>query len=177
VTDTGFTSSLGSIYDLPLANVLYGAYDSSEGDGEVFILQCNNTIYLGDKLIDSLANPLQSELQLGVHTIMILMCNKNFVTSHHFMIVQSTTAIGLNAGIASYVDEWPDTIMRLFAWQKSFWMFRVFSLQSTICSRSDSGVCLGDNFNARVCVPRGLLRLPMPPVGQFFESIPRNCGM
>lgn len=58
VTATGFTSSLGSMRGLPLANVLY-AYDSE--DGEVLILEHNNTIYLGDKLVDSLANPLQSE--------------------------------------------------------------------------------------------------------------------
>jgi len=58
VTATGFSSSLGSIKDLPIAHVLY-AYDAA--DGETLILEHNNTVYLGDNLVDSLANPIQSE--------------------------------------------------------------------------------------------------------------------
>ena len=60
VTATGFTSSLGSIPSLPIANVLY-AYDAS--DGTVMILEANNSIYWGDKLEDSLLNPIQAEEQ------------------------------------------------------------------------------------------------------------------
>ena len=58
VTATGFTSTLGSVPDLPVANVLY-AYDTSEGT--VIILECNNSIYIGDKMQDSLMNPIQAE--------------------------------------------------------------------------------------------------------------------
>ena len=58
VTATGFTSTLGSVPDLPVANVLY-AYDTSEGT--VILLECNNSIYLGDKMGDSLMNPIQAE--------------------------------------------------------------------------------------------------------------------
>ena len=58
VTASGFTSSLGSIKNLPIANVLY-AYD--DPGGFVILLECNNAIYLGDKMNDSLLNPIQSE--------------------------------------------------------------------------------------------------------------------
>ena len=60
ITATGFTSSLGSIPSLPIANVLY-AYDAS--DGTVIILEANNSIYLGDKMEESLLNPIQAEEQ------------------------------------------------------------------------------------------------------------------
>ena len=62
VTATGFTSSLGSVSNLPIANVVY-AYDSK--DGTVILLECNNSIYLGDKMSDSLMNPIQAE-EIGV---------------------------------------------------------------------------------------------------------------
>ena len=58
VTATGFTSTLGSISNLPIANVLY-AYDAK--DGSVIILECNNSIYMGGKMGDSLVNPIQAE--------------------------------------------------------------------------------------------------------------------
>ena len=48
----------GSIKNLPIANVLY-AYDNPRGF--VILLECNNAIYLGDKMNDSLLNPIQSE--------------------------------------------------------------------------------------------------------------------
>ena len=62
VTATGFTSSLGSVKNLPIANVLY-AYDAT--DGTVILLECNNSIYLGTKMSDSLMNPIQAE-EVGV---------------------------------------------------------------------------------------------------------------
>ena len=62
VTATGFTSSLGSVSNLPIANVVY-AYDAK--DGTVILLECNNSIYLGDKMSDSLMNPIQAE-EVGV---------------------------------------------------------------------------------------------------------------
>ena len=62
VTAMGFSSSLGKLDNLPYANVLY-AYDHE--DGSVLILEHNNTIYLGDAMQDSLANPIQSE-EIGV---------------------------------------------------------------------------------------------------------------
>ena len=58
VTATGFTPSLGSVPSLPIAHVLY-AYDAL--DGTVIILEANNSIYLGEKMEDSLMNPIQAE--------------------------------------------------------------------------------------------------------------------
>ena len=54
----GFTSTLGYIDNLPIAHVLY-AFD--KGDGTLVFLEHNNTIYIGDDMIDSLANPIQFE--------------------------------------------------------------------------------------------------------------------
>ena len=58
VTASGFTESLGSLKNLPIANVLYAM---DHFDGTVIILECNNTIYLGEQMDDSLANPIQLE--------------------------------------------------------------------------------------------------------------------
>jgi hypothetical protein len=58
VTAGGFSASLGTIPDLPIANVLY-AYDTD--DGKTYIIECNNSIYLGDRMDDSLMNPIQAE--------------------------------------------------------------------------------------------------------------------
>ena len=63
VTATGFTASLGSVSNLPITNMVY-AYDSTEG--EVLLLECNNSIYLGNKMDDSLINPVQAE-EAGIH--------------------------------------------------------------------------------------------------------------
>ncbi|GFH50586.1 hypothetical protein CTEN210_07062 [Chaetoceros tenuissimus] len=49
VTAGGFSASLGTIPDLPIANVLY-AYDTD--DGKTYIIECNNSIYLGDRMDD-----------------------------------------------------------------------------------------------------------------------------
>ena len=56
VTATGFSSGLGSLSNLPIANVAY-AHDLPSG--ETIILQINNTIYLGSDMDDSLLNPIQ----------------------------------------------------------------------------------------------------------------------
>ena len=58
VTATGFTSALGSMKDLPMANVVY-AYDTK--DGATILLEYNNTIYMGSDMDDSLCNPIQLE--------------------------------------------------------------------------------------------------------------------
>ena len=58
VNATGFAPSLGSLNDLPIANVLY-AYDTPSG--KTVLLDHNNVIYLGPTMEDILANPLQSE--------------------------------------------------------------------------------------------------------------------
>jgi hypothetical protein len=58
VTASGFTSTLGALTNLPIANVVY-AYD--DPGGYVLLLECNNSIYLGDKMDDSLLNPIQNE--------------------------------------------------------------------------------------------------------------------
>ena len=58
----GFSSSLGKLYNLAYAHVLY-AYDHE--DESVLLLEHNNTIYLGDAIQDNLSNPIQSE-EIGV---------------------------------------------------------------------------------------------------------------
>jgi len=62
VNASGFSQSLGTIKNLPLANVLY-AYDTL--DGRTLILEHNDVIYLGDDMNDSLSNAIQSE-EFGV---------------------------------------------------------------------------------------------------------------
>ena len=58
ISATGFSSSLGSLKDLRIANVVY-AYDTV--DGEVLLLENNNAIYMGELMEDSLLNPIQME--------------------------------------------------------------------------------------------------------------------
>ena len=62
VTATGFTSSLGSVWHIPVTDFVY-VYDSP--DVTVLLLKCNNSIYLGQKMSDSLLNPIQAE-EVGV---------------------------------------------------------------------------------------------------------------
>ena len=58
VNASGFSPSLGSLSNLPIVNALY-AYDTY--DGQTFILENNNAIYLGNQMTDSLINPIQAE--------------------------------------------------------------------------------------------------------------------
>ena len=58
VTAGGFSASLGTLPDLPIANVLY-AYDND--DGNTFLLKCNISMYLGNQMDNSLMNPIQAE--------------------------------------------------------------------------------------------------------------------
>ena len=58
ITATGFSSALGSLADLPMANVLY-AHDLE--DGTVVLLEVNNSIYMAENMNDSLLNPIQAE--------------------------------------------------------------------------------------------------------------------
>ena len=58
VNVTGFTYTLGSIYNLPVAHVLY-AFDKE--DRTVVLLEHNNTIYMGYDIINSLASPIKYE--------------------------------------------------------------------------------------------------------------------
>ena len=58
MTATGFSPALGKLDNLPYAHVLY-AYDNEEG--QVILLEQNNTIYMGNNMNDSLSNPIQSE--------------------------------------------------------------------------------------------------------------------
>ena len=58
ITATSFSSSLGTMKGLPMANVTF-AYDMN--DGSTILLEHNNTIYLGNKMEDCLANPIQCE--------------------------------------------------------------------------------------------------------------------
>ena len=63
ITDTGFNSYPGSVSNIPIENDVY-AYDAP--DGTVLFLECNNLIYLGQKISDSLLNPIQAE-KVSVH--------------------------------------------------------------------------------------------------------------
>ena len=58
VNAIGFSPSLGSLNNLPIANVLY-AYDTSSG--KTLLLEYKNVLYLGPKMKYGLANPIQSE--------------------------------------------------------------------------------------------------------------------
>ena len=58
VTVTGFTSALGTLNNLPIANVLY-ACDLE--NGTTVILESNNSIYMGSEMDNSLLNPIQME--------------------------------------------------------------------------------------------------------------------
>ena len=58
ISATGFSSELGSLDNLQLAHVLY-AYDTEQG--ETLILENHNAIYMGEKMADSLINPIQCE--------------------------------------------------------------------------------------------------------------------
>ena len=62
VTATGFKSSLESLSNITIADIVY-AYDAP--DGTVLLLECNNLIYFGHKKSNSLLNPIQSE-EVGV---------------------------------------------------------------------------------------------------------------
>ena len=56
VTATGFTIELRSMKDLAIANVLYTYYLS---DGTIIILDNNNTIYMGNYMVNLIAHPIQ----------------------------------------------------------------------------------------------------------------------
>ena len=60
---TELSSSMGSLKDPPIANVLY-IYDKQ--DGITILIEHNNTIYMGDIMEYYLANNLQSE-ESGIH--------------------------------------------------------------------------------------------------------------
>ena len=68
VTATGFSSALGKLDNLPYAHVLY-AYDHEEG--QVVLLEHNNTIYTGNNMDDVLPNPIQSE-EAGMRSKVLL---------------------------------------------------------------------------------------------------------
>ena len=58
VNAVGFSSSLGSLKNLPIVNAVY-AYDYN--DGHTILLENFNAIYIGDDMEDSLVNPVQCE--------------------------------------------------------------------------------------------------------------------
>ena len=58
VNVTGFTSNLGSIYNLTIDHVLY---EFDKQDETVVLLEHNNNIFMGYNMIDSLGNPVQCE--------------------------------------------------------------------------------------------------------------------
>ena len=58
VNITGFTSTFGSIDDLPISHVLY-AFDKE--DETLVLLEQNNTVYMLYDMIDSLDNPIHCE--------------------------------------------------------------------------------------------------------------------
>ena len=54
----GFISTLRYIDNLPIAHVLYAF---NKEDGNVVLIEHNNTIYMGDDMINLLANSIQCE--------------------------------------------------------------------------------------------------------------------
>ena len=58
VNAVGFSSSLGSLKNLPIVNAVY-AYDYA--DGQTVLLENFHAIYVGEDMEDSLANPIQCE--------------------------------------------------------------------------------------------------------------------
>ena len=58
VNAQGFSSSLGKIEDFPITQVLY-TYNMP--DSTIIIIECNDSIYLGNDMDDSLINPIQCE--------------------------------------------------------------------------------------------------------------------
>ena len=58
VNVTVFKSTFWYIDSLPITNAFYAFYKE---DGTVVLLEHNNTIYMGNNMIDSLANPIQCE--------------------------------------------------------------------------------------------------------------------
>ena len=63
MTATGFTSYLGPVSNHPIGNVIY---ENDAPDGTVLLLECNNSIYLGQKMSDSLLKSIQAE-EVGAH--------------------------------------------------------------------------------------------------------------
>ena len=75
VTATGFSNSMPAMENLPLANVHY-AFNLSHG--EVYILQVNNSIYLGDMMEDSLLCPNQCrDKGIKINTRPKVYCNED----------------------------------------------------------------------------------------------------
>ena len=62
ITARGFTTDICYLDDLPISNFLYNC-DSV--NGETILLEAKNSIYLCDKMDDSLLNPIQAE-EVGV---------------------------------------------------------------------------------------------------------------
>ena len=62
ITATGFTSYLGSVSNIPIANTFY-AYDAP--DRKFLLFEYDKLIYLVHKFFDSLLNPIQAE-EVGV---------------------------------------------------------------------------------------------------------------
>ena len=89
VTDTGFTSTLGSMKYLPIANIMY-AYDISYET--TIILEHNNTIYMGNDIFDSLYNPIQSK-ESDNRVDLISKYNKGYQEGFQSAILKNGTVI------------------------------------------------------------------------------------
>ena len=63
INASGFSTALGKLENLPIANVIY-AHDLE--NGEVILLENHNAIYMGNDMVDSLVNPIHME-ESGVH--------------------------------------------------------------------------------------------------------------
>ena len=100
VNATGFTPSLGSMRSLPIANVVY-AHDTL--DGLVLLLECNNSIYLGDDMTDSLLNPIQCE-EFGVRIDVRPKVYYPSSSSAQTLVFQDGTTLGiLYDGVLPYI--------------------------------------------------------------------------
>lgn len=106
VNASGFSHSLGTLKNLPLANVLY-ANDTL--DGRNLILEHNNVIYLGDNVNDSLSNPIQSE-EYGVR--MDLRPKKHYASEVSCQTVTSSDGTVLPIlfdGVLPFIPIWRPT--------------------------------------------------------------------
>ena len=101
VTGTGFTSSIGSLSNLLIVNFIC-AYDAP--DETVLLLECNNLIYLDQKMSDSLLNPIQAEkvsVRVGTQTKWYY---HNDVRCQSLHFPDGTIITGLYEGVIPYIS-------------------------------------------------------------------------
>lgn len=100
-TVTGFSPSLGSVKDLPVANVLFTCDTKF---GTTLLLEHNNTIYLSEDMEDSLGNLIQSE-ENGVQ---VNLCSKKYYpdeeSAQSVQFLDGTSIPMLSDGVLPYIS-------------------------------------------------------------------------